>query len=129
MPLQRKTLVPLPKTIRFGKTVYRIHDCRRKDPYIRHDGARSYGVCYKEEQDIFIFKGEEVSQKDAMWQNMETFIHECLHAGIHATGMNSFLADKEEEKFVEYFAKMMRNLLRENPDLIRFIAETGKKGS
>ena len=43
--------------------------------------------------------------------------------------MDSFLAPKQEEKFIEYFARMVAMIFRENPDMIRFIADTAKKGS
>lgn len=51
----------------------------------------------------------------------ETLLHEILHAVLFNTGLSDRMTDKAEEHMVRALSPALFSLLRENPDLVRYL--------
>ena len=51
----------------------------------------------------------------------ETMLHEVLHAVLFNTGLSDRMTDKAEEHLVRALSPALFALLRENPDLVRYL--------
>lgn len=51
----------------------------------------------------------------------ETLLHEVLHAVLFNTGISDRMTDKAEEHLVRALSPALFSLLRDNPDLVRYL--------
>lgn len=51
----------------------------------------------------------------------ETLLHEVLHAVLFNTGISDRMTDKAEEHLVRALSPALFSLLRENPELVRYL--------
>ena len=92
----------LPQSLRFGGTVYKVV----YPPEISH---RRVGLTDHNKSVIH------VSQEQSMDQMKSTLLHEAVHAGAHAMDWEA------KEATVIKIEKLMFAMIRENPDLFKWI--------
>lgn len=75
------------------------------------------GVYISEKSQIRIQEGLSIRE------NLNTILHECLHAIIYSYGAKSrFKDDEDEEKFVEVIGNGLTEVLSRNPALVKWMA-------
>ena len=108
----------VPVWVKVGGREYNIHSDPDTSALTSDDGSR--GVTFHERQRIHIDStlGADVFR--------ETLIHECIHAAWDVVGLTK-AGDvaQHEEQIIKALSPTITALIRENPQLVRFITERG----
>ena len=110
----KKKLIKLPKEIHVGARTYKVMDLR----HYEHDD--NCGDTCPIKQEIRIYQLDDDARTEL--QELDTLTHEILHAGCAAYGNPFTFA--QEERAVNFFARVMADVFLNNPDLMRYYKET-----
>lgn len=104
-----------PKTYRLGAHTAKIVVL----PDLTLDGDPVLGLCNRNSYDIYLEKGHEAPHLMA-----NTLLHELGHSILAVSNIE--LRDKLEERIVDAFATWMLGLIKDNPKLLKWIADATK---
>ena len=110
----KKKRIKLPKEIDVGARTYKVMDLRDYE----HD--ENFGDTCHVRQEIRLYQLHDDERTEL--QELDTLTHEILHAGCAAYGNPFTFA--QEERAVNFFARVMADVFLNNPDLMRYYKET-----
>ena len=97
----------VPNKIKIGAVDYTVHE-------LKVDDRTQYGVCLYDHQRIYL------SQNMKHQQASDTILHEVIHAIWSESGLDH-IPDLNEETIVRTLATWLRIVLRDNPELAKFV--------
>lgn len=106
---------PPPKTYRLGAHTAKIIVV----PKLTIEGQPVRGLCNPNSYDIYLEKEHEAPHLMA-----NTLLHELGHSILAISNID--LKDKLEERIVDAFATWMLGLIKDNPKLLKWIADATK---
>ncbi len=105
----------LPSRVKVGPHVYRVISDKGLG-----ERASAAGICGADSQEIRIDSALGRTVKK------ETLLHECGHAAWTQTELDRKYSDDDEETVLWSLTPLLLGILRDNPELVRFLLEEDK---
>lgn len=115
MPTKKRAL-KIPTTVKIGYSTFKIEPQNSN----WKDKNKAVGMCRVEKSLI------EYCSEQSQTEIVNTILHEILHAVIYVFDIE-FDTNKKEECLVTKMANGLHTLLSDNPDLMRWLAESCKR--